>query len=80
MDLSFTLDTDSGIAFMQGNLGLSELDIHVGDEAFSFMERISSGTVQTTTITRDGQAVHSRNTILLGEFVAAQHFGRCSLR
>ena len=59
-------------------LGLRHhVNIHIGDSAFSFMEQVGYGTVQTTTITRDGLAVHSRNTVLLGEIVAAQHFGRC---
>lgn len=76
--LLFKIDTLSHRAVMEGNAGLVDVEIYVGDEAFSFMEKVGSGTVQTTTITRDGLAVHSRNTVILGEIVAAQHFGRCA--
>ncbi len=47
---------------MEGNLGIVDVDLHIGDEAFTFMEKPASGIVQTTTVTRDGLAVHSRNT------------------
>lgn len=77
MLLIFKIDTISQRGFMEGNAGIVDVNIHIGDSAFSFMEQVGSGTVQTTTITRDGLAVHSRNTVLLGEIVAAQHFGRC---
>ncbi len=63
---------------MEGNAGIVEVDLFIGDEAFSFTEYVVSGTVQTTTITEDGEVVHSRNTVILGEIVAAQHFGRCT--
>ncbi len=76
--LTFKIDTLSQRAFMEGNLGIVEVEIYVGDEAFSFMEKVASGTIQTTTVTHDGLAVHSRNTVILGEIVAAQHFGRCT--
>lgn len=77
MRLIFTIDTITQRGFMQGNLGISDVEIFVGDEAFSFTEKIASGSIQTTTITRDGLAVHSRNTVMLGEIVAVQHFGIC---
>jgi len=77
MPLEFKVDTLSGRAFMEGNIGIVDVEIHVGDEAVSFVEMVDSGASQTTTITKDGLAVHSRNTVILGEFVAAQYFGRC---
>lgn len=75
--LVFKIDTISHHAIMEGNVGLVDVDIYVGEDALSFVERIGSGAVQTTTITRDSAAVHSRNTLIFGKFVAAQHFGRC---
>lgn len=79
MELEFTVDTASGNACMVGNIGVVEVDIFVGDDAFTFLERLSSGAIQTTTVLRSGEAVHSRHTILLDQFVVAQHFGRCIL-
>ena len=77
--LEFRVDTSTGIAYMQGNVGLVSVEVFVGDEGFTFIQRVTSGTVQTTTIAASGEAVHSRNTLLLGEIVAGQHFGRCQL-
>ena len=77
MPLEFKIDTLNRRAFMEGNVGIVDVEIHVGESAFSFVERVDSGAIQTTTITADGLAVHSRNTVILGEIVAAQHFGRC---
>ena len=79
LPLMFKIDTVSQRAFMEGNAGFVEVDIYVGSNAFSFTEKVASGTIQTTTITRDGLAVHSRNTVILNEILAAQYFGRCVL-
>lgn len=78
MDLIFKVDTASQRAYMEGNLGILEVQPHVGDRAFSFVELVDSGAVQSTTITPDGNAIHSRNTVIAGEFVPAQRFGRCT--
>jgi len=78
------LDTIDRRAFMEGSIGLSELIIHVGTDSISFMEKLASGAVQTTTINVDnGESIHSRNTILRDYkndkkvFVATQYFGNC---
>lgn len=77
MTLLFKVDTFSRKAYMEGNAGIVEVDYWIGDSAFSFMEKAGSGSVQTTTVMPSGEVVHSRNTVLLGQIVAAQHFGRC---
>ena len=76
-EMRLKVDTVSQRAFMEGNAGFVEVKLHVGDDAFSFTEAVGSGSVQTTTITRHGLAVHSRNTVMFNEIVAAQHFGTC---
>lgn len=80
MFLIFKVGTISERAFMEGNAGIVDVDLHIGDSNFSFMELVGSGSVQTTTITSNGLAVHSRNTVILDEIVAAQHFGNCSFK
>lgn len=79
MHLVFKFDSISRKAYIEGNAGIEEVRLHIGDDAFSFSEPVASGAVQTTTITRGGLAVHSRNTVILKEIVAAQHFGHCAL-
>ena len=34
-------------------------------------------TVQTTTMNKKGKAVHSRHTLIAGEFVPSQYYGTC---
>ena len=49
----------------------------LGDSGMTFFEVLTTGAVQTTTINDQGEAVHSRHTILLGELVASQYYGTC---
>ena len=78
MRMIFRIDPLSHKAFMEGNAGITEVGLHIGGSAFSFTEKLASGAIQTTTITRDGIAVHSRHTILIEKILAAQHLGRCA--
>ncbi|WP_170375371.1 MULTISPECIES: hypothetical protein [Ruegeria] len=77
MDLTFFLD-GQGKAFMQGNVGLVQVVPVAGTQAFSFVEPLESGVVQSTTVLTDGTAVHSRHTAIMGDFVVAQWHGNCS--
>ena len=53
------------------------VEVITGDESITFLEVLESGAVQTTTIHETGRAVHSRHTILFGEFVPSQYYGTC---
>jgi hypothetical protein len=75
--LTFRVDTTTQRAIMEGNIGFVDVQMHVGPDAFSFTERLGSGAVHTTTVTCDGFALHSRNTVIAGEFVPSQSMGRC---
>ncbi|MEM7491465.1 MAG: hypothetical protein AAF390_20300 [Pseudomonadota bacterium] len=77
MRLIFVVDDTSNRISMTGNAGTIAVELHVGENVLSFVERVPSGAVHSTTISSDGSAVHSRNTVILGRFVAAQHFGQC---
>ena len=48
-----------------------------GDNGITFLEVLVTGAVQTTTINKQGKAVHSRHTIIAGEFVPSQYYGTC---
>ena len=77
MNLTFFLD-DQGQAYMQGNVDLVQVMPLAGDQAFSFVEPLGSGAVQSTSVLADGTAIHSRHTAISGEFVASQWYGHCS--
>lgn len=75
--LVFTYDTVTGDAFMQGNAGVSPVQVHQGRWGMTFAEQLSTGAVQTTTVDLNGDAVHSRNTLVFGEVVPSQYYGNC---
>jgi hypothetical protein len=51
----FALDDVTGKATLIGNLGVAEVTPVSGDRAITFLERLSSGAIQTTTIHASGQ-------------------------
>ena len=78
MMLTFFVD-EQGKAYMQGNVDLVQVMPLIGDDAISFVEPAGSGIVQSTSVLNDGQAVHSRHTAILGDFVTSQWHGACDV-
>ena len=71
-----------GTAVLVGNAGTETVDMIVGANAVSFIERVVTGAVQTTTVQlKTLAAVHSRHTLMSadgkGEFVPSQARGSC---
>jgi hypothetical protein len=62
--LEFAVDDITGKAVMIGSLGLSDVDVHVGPLAITFMEKLDGGVVQTTTVAGEGISVHSRHSVI----------------
>ena len=75
--LQFKLDTVTNKAFLIGNMGIEEVTYVTGDEGITFLEFLASGVAQTTTISNSGASVHSRHTLMGGEFIASQFYGSC---
>jgi hypothetical protein len=75
--LEFVLDLGTGRAFMVGNAGLSPVISCAGTAAVTFVELLSSGAVQTTSIVNSGVAIHSRHTVMSNSFVSSQLNGSC---
>ncbi len=79
MNLTFFVeDSGRGNAYMQGNQGLVNVYPVIGEAAVSFIEPVTAGTVQATSILNDGTAVHSRHTQFVGQFVLSQWTGSCT--
>ena len=77
-ETTFAGEAGSGKATVVGNLGTAIVMVHIGPNAIRFMEPVTSGVVQTTTIKlNDMGAVESRNSILFGQFVQSQVVGKC---
>ena len=84
-EFSFNIswDTLTNDAFISANAGVSPLFPIFGQRGVTFIEVLDSGAVQTTTVTADGQAAHSRNTIFRSppdapaDFQPSQYYGAC---
>jgi hypothetical protein len=76
--LEFIFDDATGKAVLVGNNGFSDVDVHVGSAAISFMEKLETGAVQNTIISFTGDSVHSRHSLLSGKMVPSQNYGRCA--
>jgi hypothetical protein len=78
MTLIFIVDPEAGHSYMVGNLGTVEVRAQVVDgTGIVFIEPVPNGTVQVTAIDENGNAVHSRHTVMFGELVPQQFYGHC---
>ncbi|WP_293856972.1 hypothetical protein [uncultured Alsobacter sp.] len=79
--ITFVWEVGKPMATMIGNAGTAPVRIHGSDRIISFVEFVDSGAVMSTTIVlANGSAVHSRNTVLRGNFVVSQAKGTCQQR
>jgi len=77
--LEFAFDDITGKAVMIGNIGVADVDIHMGNLGVTFMEKLGGGAVQTTTVTRGGESIHSRHSIIGSQVVPTQYYGTCAI-
>jgi hypothetical protein len=75
--LTYLLDKEAGNSFLVGNNGSSEVAHIFRGDGRSFVEITEAGNVMTTTITGEGKAVHSRNSVMLGQLIPSQYYGEC---
>lgn len=78
LDLRFVFDASTSKAYLLGNAGSSEVEVIPNTNGISFVEITPSGNVMVTAITRSGEAVHSRNGIMLKQLVPSQFYGKCT--
>jgi hypothetical protein len=77
LHLDFVFDDGTRKAMVFGTNG-SDVDVHIGSSAISFMEKTETGAVQTTVISFAGDSTHSRHTLLSdNDLVPSQYYGRC---
>lgn len=81
--LEFIVETASDKAMMIGNAGFEQVLVVKGRYGVTFLEMLVTGAVQTTTVTNsDGEAVHSRHTIIGAQgkdLVPSQYYGNCDV-
>jgi hypothetical protein len=78
LQLDFIFDDLTRKAMVLGNNG-SDVDVHIGSLAISFMEKLETGAVQTTVISFAGDSTHSRYTLIRDkDLVPSQYYGQCT--
>jgi len=75
--LTFIIDSAKNAAYILGNNGSAPVRLVTGDRGFTFIELTGSGNVMTTTIDSKRESVHSRHTLISGELVPTQYYGKC---
>ena len=75
--LKFSMDTVTNKAFITGNQGIQEVTVVRGDSGITFLEILVTGAVQSTTVSSNGDSVHSRHTLVGDHLVPSQYVGHC---
>ena len=76
---SFIIDKVSKKNYMLGKRSV-EVAMFRSPGQIAFIERTVSGNVMTTSITDDLSSVHSRNSVVYGQIVPSQYYGKCVIR
>jgi len=75
--LHFAYDNVSRKGFVTGNNGAEEVVTFSGTEGITFIEVLPTGAVQSTTASWNGDAVHSRHT-MMRMLLPSQNYGQCT--
>ena len=75
--LTFIVDKAANKTYMLGNLGTTEIKRFESFDQIAFIDVTDTGNIMTTAIDANMNSVHSRNTVLLGELIPSQYYGKC---
>lgn len=79
-ELTFLIDGSTGKSYMMGNLGNTEVKLFQNDKNISFVEITTTQNIMTTSVDSKLNSVHSRNSIIYGELVPSQYYGKCKIK
>ena len=79
-ELNFIIDRATGKSYLLGNAGSSEVKALESKDRVTFFEVTATGNIMTTAIDSKLNSVHSRNTVMYGELLPSQYYGRCIVK
>ena len=79
-ELNFIIDRATGKSYLLGNVGSSEVKALESKDRVAFFEITATGNIMTTAIDSKLNSVHSRNTIMYGELLPSQYYGKCVVK
>ena len=77
MELNFIIDTNTGKGYILGSQGSAEVFVVKQSSGISFVEITGTGNVMSTVIDKQMNSTHSRHTIIFGEAITSQYYGKC---
>ena len=78
--LNFIIDSKTDKTYLLGNAGTEEVSMISGEYGMTFVEITGVGNVMTTTVLPNGESVHSRNSVILGDLIPSQYYGTCQFK
>ena len=79
-ELNFIVDSATGKSYLLGNAGSSEVKALEAEDRVAFLEITATGNIMSTAIDSKLNSVHSRNTIMYGELLPSQYYGKCVVK
>ena len=79
-ELNFIIDRATGKSYLLGNAGSSEVKSFESEDRVTFIEVTPTGNIMSTAIDSKLNSVHSRNTIIFGELLPSQYYGKCIVK
>ncbi|OBT12746.1 hypothetical protein A9264_15855 [Vibrio sp. UCD-FRSSP16_10] len=79
-ELNFIVDKDTSKSYLLGNNGSSEVKLFESSDQLAFIEITATGNLMTTAIDSKFNSVHSRNSIMFGEMLPSQYYGKCEVK
>ena len=79
-ELNFIVDHEAGKSYLPGNAGSSEVRSFIFEDRAAFLEVTPTGNLMTTAVDSNLNSVHSRNTVMYGELLPSQYYGKCVVK
>lgn len=79
-ELNFIVDKAAGKSYLLGNNGSSEVQMLESSDQIAFVEVTATGNIMTTAIDSKLNTVHSRNSVMFGEMLPSQYYGKCKVK
>ena len=79
-ELNFIVDKTAGKSYLLGNNGSSEVKMLESSDQLAFIEVTATGNIMTTAIDSKRNSVHSGNSVMFGEMIPSQYYGKCEVR
>lgn len=80
--LHFLFDEKTLKSYVIGNQGSAEVQMLLKKEdgGMTFVETTATNNIMVTAIGKNGESVHSRQTIMFGDLIPSQYYGKCVVK